>query len=64
MTTYPKLLIQERKDLLDLIGEVGAERFIALVLSELFDYTLWQLILWMDKAVDEISGNLVWHREK
>jgi len=41
--------------LMDVLGEVQAERFISLVMREPFDYTLWQRQLWVDKTVEEIS---------
>lgn len=37
------------------LGEVDAERFIALVNREPFDYTVWQRELWADKSIEEIS---------
>ncbi len=36
------------------LGLVEAERFIALVRREPFDYTEWQQTLWHDKTVDEV----------
>ena len=36
------------------LGLVEAERFIALVRREPFDYTEWQQALWQDKTVDEV----------
>ena len=37
------------------LGSVEAERFIALIQREPFDYTKWQRTLWEDQSVDEIS---------
>ena len=37
------------------LGDVQAEKFIALIQREPFDYTQWQQNLWPDKSVDEIS---------
>ncbi|MCX7426151.1 MAG: hypothetical protein NTW96_11105 [Planctomycetia bacterium] len=37
------------------LGDVQAERFIALVQREPFDYTRWQRSLWPDKTIEEIS---------
>ena len=42
--------------LLDSLGPLEAERFIALLLREPFDYTQWQRTLWLDKSVAEISS--------
>jgi hypothetical protein len=41
--------------LVSALGTVEAERFIALMLREPFDYTSWQRHLWADKSVSEIS---------
>jgi hypothetical protein len=37
------------------LGDVQAEKFIALIQREPFDYTQWQRALWPDKSVEEIS---------
>lgn len=37
------------------LGEVQAERFIALIGREPFDYTQWHRTLWPEKGVEEIS---------
>jgi hypothetical protein len=37
------------------LGEVQAEKFIALIQREPFDYTQWRRTLWPDKSVEEIS---------
>jgi hypothetical protein len=39
------------------LGKVGAERFIALIQREPFDYTKWQRSLWEGLSVEEISRN-------
>lgn len=41
--------------LVEALGDVEAERFIALIQRESFDYTQWQRSLWPDKSVQEIS---------
>ena len=41
--------------LLNGLGDVQAERFIALLLREPFDYTEWQRTLWENQTVEEIS---------
>lgn len=38
------------------LGSVGAERFIALIQREPFDYTKWQRTLWEDQSIEEISS--------
>lgn len=37
------------------LGDVQAEKFIALIQRESFDYTRWQRTLWPDKTIEEIS---------
>lgn len=37
------------------LGDVQAEKFIALIQREPFDYTRWQQTLWADKSIEEIS---------
>jgi hypothetical protein len=44
------------------LGDVQAEKFIALVQREPFDYTRWQRTLWPDKSIEEISQAAMNHR--
>ena len=37
------------------LGNVQAERFIALIIREPFDYTKWQRDLWPDESVEVLS---------
>jgi hypothetical protein len=46
------------------LGDVQAERFIALIQREPFDYTQWQRSLWPDRSVEEISQAAMKHRGK
>lgn len=41
--------------LVEALGDVQAERFIALIQREPFDYTQWRRTLWPEKTVEEIS---------
>lgn len=41
--------------LVEALGDVQAEKFVALIRREAFDYTQWQRSLWPEKTVDEIS---------
>jgi hypothetical protein len=43
------------KALSDVLGDVQAERFIALILREPFDYTEWQKSLWPNSGVKDLS---------
>ena len=45
------------------LGDVQAEKFIALIQREPFDYTRWQQTLWADKSVEEISQAAMRHRQ-
>jgi hypothetical protein len=56
MTTDAEIKMKGFQALLDSLGALEAERFIALLLREPFDYTQWQRSLWMDKSVQEISA--------
>jgi hypothetical protein len=44
------------------LGDVQAEKFIALIQREPFDYTPWQRTLWPDKTIEEISQAAMKHR--
>ena len=55
MRTDTEVRIQGLRALVDNLGAVEAERFIALILREPFDYTKWQKELWSDKNIEEIS---------
>ena len=44
------------------LGHVEAERFVALMLREPFDYTDWQRSLWNGMDVDEISSRAMARR--
>ena len=44
------------------LGDVQAEKFIALIQREPFDYTRWQQTLWADKSIEEISQAAMKHR--
>lgn len=46
------------------LGPVEAERFIALINRESFDYTEWQQTLWQDKSVDEVFAMAKEHSEQ
>jgi hypothetical protein len=45
------------------LGDVQAEKFIALIQREPFDYTQWQRTLWPDKSIEEISQAAMKHRQ-
>jgi hypothetical protein len=41
--------------LVEALGDVQAEKFVALMRREPFDYTKWQKTLWPEKTIEEIS---------
>ena len=45
------------------LGDVQAEKFIALLQREPFDYTKWQRTLWPDRSLEEISQAAMKHRQ-
>ena len=55
MLTDMEIKIKGYKALNEALGKVEAEKFIALVMKEPFDYTKWQRELLADKSVEEIS---------
>ena len=55
MRTDTEVRVSGLRALIGALGPVEAERFIILMLRELFDYTSWQRHLWTEKSVDEIS---------
>ena len=55
MITDEQLKLEGLKALTEALGDVQAEKFIALVMRSRFDYTKWQRKLWVEKSVEEIS---------
>ncbi|GHV23084.1 hypothetical protein FACS189494_10750 [Spirochaetia bacterium] len=46
------------------LGMIEAERFIALILREPFDYTIWQRDLYKDMSLDDFYQNVKKFRAK
>ena len=55
MMTDTEIKAAAFRALVDALGDVQAERFIALIRREPFDYTQWHRTLWPEKGVEEIS---------
>jgi hypothetical protein len=55
MITDTEIKITGFRALTKSLGSVAAERFIALIQREPFDYTKWQRTLWEDQGIEEIS---------
>ena len=56
MITDKQLKIEGLKALTEALGDVQAEKFIALIMRSPFDYTKWQRKLWAEKSVEDISN--------
>ncbi len=61
MMTDSEIQQEGLKALVDQLGEVGAERFIMLLLREPFDYTEWRKNLWINVPVRELSEQAMRH---
>jgi hypothetical protein len=64
MITDTEVKVKGVKALTKSLGNVGAERFIALIQREPFDYTKWQRTLWEDQSIEEISKKAMKFYEK
>ncbi|WP_076792822.1 hypothetical protein [Chlorobium sp. KB01] len=64
MITDTELKIKGVDSLIRSLGEVDAERFIALVMREPFDYTKWRRTLWIDKSIEELSAQAMKEEKK
>ena len=54
MRTDTILRVEAMNALIENLGEVDAERFIAIVKGDNFNYTEWRRSLWKGKNVDDI----------
>lgn len=64
MTTDTELKLRGCEALSEALGDVDAERFIALILKEPFDYTTWQKHLFEDQSIDDISKKAMMTRQQ
>lgn len=64
MITDTEIKSQGMKFLVKNLGIVEAERFIALIQREPFDYTQWKQNHWTEKTVKEIHKEAVEFRKK
>ena len=55
MITDTEIKIKGIQALTNILGEVGAERFVALSQREPFDYTKWQQKLWENMTVEDTN---------
>ena len=52
------------KALINALGEMQAERFIALITREPFDYTRWQRDIWPERGIEDISKAAMKYRNE
>ena len=64
MTTDTEIKVKGVKILTQHLGDVEAERFIALIQREPFDYTKWRQGLYEDLSIEEISQKAMSLRKK
>lgn len=55
MATDSEIEASGFRALFEALGDVQAEKFIALIQREPFDYTRWQRTLWPNRSVEEMS---------
>lgn len=64
MKTDTETKVDGTKALIDALGELQAERFIALITREPFDYTQWQKNIWPERSIEEISEAAMKYRNE
>lgn len=64
MKTDTEIKIDGTKALIDALGELQAERFIAVITREPFDYTRWQKDMWPERSIEEISEAAMKYRNE
>ena len=64
MMNHTVLMEKGMKCLIQNLGEVNAERFIAQIIREPFDYTKWQYDLFEEMSIEEISSAAVKYCEE
>ena len=56
MKTDTEIRFEGIRALMQILGTVEAERFIALINRERFDYTEWRKNQWQDETVESLSA--------
>ena len=64
MITDSELRLQGMTVLARVLGSVEAERFVALIQREPFDYTEWRQHQWNDLSIEEISARATALRQR
>ena len=63
MITDAELKVKGLEALTQALGTVEAEKFVALIMREHFDYTEWRKNLWPLETVEEISRSAMRYRK-
>jgi dephospho-CoA kinase len=64
MITDQEIRLNGMRTLIQALGEVQAERFIALIQRDNFDYTQWQQDLFNEMSIEELSSRAQNHVEE
>jgi len=65
MTSDTQLRVEGLSILAERLGVLEAERFVALIQREKFDYTEWQQTLWKGKSVEELGQEaMAWRNSR
>ena len=64
MRTDTLVRLDAMSALISKLGEVDAERFIAMVKRDTFDYTEWQRSMWDDKSIEEVHALATEHENR
>jgi hypothetical protein len=63
MKTDTEIRLDGTRALIEALGEVDAERYIAILMREPFDYTRWQRTILQAASVEEVSAAAMKARE-
>ena len=64
IATDTELRVKGMDTLLNNLGDVEAEKFIALIIREKFDYTKWHSDLWQNQNIENISEAAMQYQER
>ena len=62
MMTDTEIKVKGLKILREALGAIEAEKFVALIMREPFDYTKWRKQLWPEETVEAISREAMRYR--
>jgi len=64
MLTDTEIKTKGFRVLVKTLGDVDAEKFIRLISKEPFDYTQWQMLLWDDETIEQVSEKAMQYRTR